>query len=57
MSSIYSALNISHMNVKQLKKAAVDTGVDPVLVYTTVNQNKNDNSNGKNALITAIKAR
>jgi hypothetical protein len=45
------------MNVKQLKKTAVDAGVDPVLVYTTVNQNKGDNSNGKNALITAIKAK
>lgn len=57
MASVFSGQNISHMNQKQLAAAARNIGVDPVTVYTTINQNRSDATNGKGALITAIKAK
>jgi hypothetical protein len=57
MATAYSAQNIVHMNTKQLRRAAVDAGVDPVTIYTAINQNRGDSDNGKTTLITAIKAK
>ncbi len=57
MASPFTAINISHMNQKQLAAAARSIGVDPVTIYTTGNQNRADATNGKGALITAIKAK
>lgn len=52
MASTLSNVNISHMNQKQLQKAAKDVGVNPVTVI-----NNSNSQNGKSALVTAIKAK
>lgn len=57
MASPLSAVNISHMNTKQLQFAARSVGVDPATIISTGNQNRSDATNGRGALITAIKAK
>lgn len=57
MASTYTVVNISHMNTKQLQKVARDVGVNPVTVIANGNQNMLGSSNGRSALITAIKAK
>lgn len=52
MASVATNMNITHMNVKQLRKLAKDVNVSPV----TINQYQSENS-GKSGLITAIKAK
>lgn len=53
MASTATASNISHMNQKQLKKLALDIGVNPVTVNATIS----NNAAVKATLITAIKAK
>ena len=55
MASVATAMNISHMNNKQLHQLAVNVGVNPVLInqYTIDGGRPERNA----ALITAIKAK
>lgn len=57
MATVFSAQNIVHMNTKQLRRAALDAGVDPVTTYTATGQNRGDSDNGKSFLQSAIKAK
>jgi hypothetical protein len=52
MASTATNVNITHMNVKQLRKVAKDVNVDPVIINSYMSQNS-----GKSGLITAIKAK
>lgn len=52
MATAFTSANISHMNVKQLRKIAKDVAVNPVTINTVLSQN-----NSKTALISAIKAK
>lgn len=52
MATFATNTNLTHMNVKQLRKIANDVVVNPV----TINQYLSQNS-GKSGLITAIKAK
>lgn len=52
MASTATNMNLSHMNVKQLRKVAKDVGVSPVTINAALSQNAS-----KSTLITAIKAK
>lgn len=55
MATVFSNVNIAHMNGKQLRKIARDVRVNPVTIDTNnVNQNV---LSRKTALIAAIKAK
>lgn len=55
MASVATAMNISHMNGKQLQKLALDVGVNPVtIVANSVDQGRPEKLA---ALRTAIKAK
>ena len=53
MATAISSTNISHMNQKQLRKIAIDVGVNPV----TINSTLNNTPSVKATLVTAIKAK
>lgn len=52
MATVFSNINIAHMNVKQLRKVAKDVNVNPVTINAALSQNAS-----KSTLITAIKAK
>lgn len=53
MATFATNTNITHMNQKQLRKIATDVAVNPVTINATIGNQKS----GKDALITAIKAK
>lgn len=52
MASTATNMNISHMNIKQLRKIAKDVNVNPVTVNAALSQNST-----RSTLIAAIKAK